>query len=119
MPTDDNHIKEIGFDCSALDLYVWIARKHYFAQQQAKTGNYEPKVINCDFLFQQFGAEYSRKRDFLKDLRKKDQKIRAIYSHKSPLSKKGYTIYPCDPPILEKDFKEIDKKEKQELLLKY
>ncbi len=96
VPTDFRHLKALKNSPLTLDLYAWATHKAFAAQTSGKS-QFGP----WGALANQFGADYSRARDFRAQAVSSLQKISNIYEGlKLELSETGITVLASSRPAI-------------------
>jgi hypothetical protein len=76
----------------SIDIYVWLAARMYTLRQ--------PVTITWTDLAKQFGADYTRTRDFAAQFRSQLALVQLVYTTlRADVGPKGITLYPSPTPI--------------------
>jgi hypothetical protein len=95
VPIWEPALRQIQNNSTSIDIYIWLAyRLHSLTK---------PTTITWPALFEQFGAGYSRLRDFRKRFSEALLLALAVYPDaKVESDEQGIVFYPSPPPIPEK-----------------
>jgi Plasmid encoded RepA protein len=96
VPVDFRHLKALKNSPLTLDLYAWATHKAFVAQSSRK-----PQFRPWGALVDQFGADYSRTRDFRAQAIASLKKIQRIYEGlKLDVSEQGITVLASSRPAI-------------------
>ena len=100
VPIWEPALRHIQNNSSSIDIYIWLAyRLHSLTRTTTVTWN---------AVFEQFGAGYSRLRDFRKRFIEPLQLSLAVYPEaRVAVEEHGLILHPSPPPIPERKFAEL------------
>ena len=92
VPLWEQALKKISSNSATLDVYVWLAYRLHNLRK--------PTPVSWIALFDQFGAGYTRVRDFRKRFLETLKIALAVYEEASvTLDNRGIVLHPSPPPI--------------------
>lgn len=100
VPIWEPALRHIQNNSSSIDIYIWLAyRLHSLSR---------PTPITWPAVFEQFGAGYSRLRDFRKRFVEALQLALAVYPDaRVEVDEQGLVLHPSPPPIPERKIHQI------------
>lgn len=100
VPIWEPALRHIQNNSASIDIYIWLAyRLHSLGK---------PTVVTWTAVFEQFGAGYSRLRDFRKRFIESLQLAMAVYPEaRIDVEDYGLTLHPSPPPIPERKMTQI------------
>lgn len=92
LPIREAAIKALGARSMAIDLYVYLAYRLHILER--------PISISWKAFYDQFGAGFSRQRDFVRDVKAPLQLALAVYPEaRVETSENGIQLYPSPSPV--------------------
>lgn len=100
VPVWEPALRHIQNNSASIDIYIWLAyRLHSLSR---------PTTITWPAVFEQFGAGYSRLRDFRKRFIEALQLALAVYPDAQvDVNEQGLMLYPSPPPIPERKLAQL------------
>lgn len=100
VPIWEPALRHIQNNSSSIDVYIWLAYRLYSLSR--------PTPISWASVFEQFGAGYSRLRDFRKRFIEALSLALAVYPEAQvSVEEQGLILYPSPPPIPERKFAQL------------
>ncbi|CAO3440027.1 Plasmid encoded RepA protein [Azospirillum argentinense] len=102
VPIWEPALRHIQNNSSSIDIYIWLAyRLHVLSR---------PTTITWPAVFEQFGAGYSRLRDFRKRFVEALQLALAVYPDaRVDVEEHGLLLHPSPPPIPERKAQQLSR----------
>ncbi|MFC5354284.1 replication protein RepA [Azospirillum himalayense] len=100
VPIWEPALRHIQNNSTSIDIYIWLAYRLHILSR--------PTPITWPAVFEQFGAGYSRLRDFRKRFIEALQLALAVYPDaRVEVEEHGLLLHPSPPPIPERKFQQI------------
>lgn len=91
IPLNLDHVKTLGRNVLAFDIYTWLNVRHYSI--------FQPVTIQWLKLHRQLGSDYKELGNFKKKLLKVWEEVKKMYPHNSEITKHGILLKPSKPVI--------------------
>ncbi|GAB3754898.1 replication protein RepA [Spirosoma pomorum] len=103
IPLDERALGALAHNTMALDMYAWLAQRLH----RIEKGDYQ--FVSWVNLWEQFGQNYTRIRDFRRDFRKTLQSVIMQYPFAKieEVADKGLNLFHSPPPIEKKIIMQI------------
>ena len=110
IPLDERALKALAHNTMALDIYAWLAQRLHRIEKN------NSQFVSWVNLWEQFGPNYSRIRDFKRDFRTTLQKVVMQYpfAKLEEVEGKGFILHHSPPPIEKKVIVQIPFSSKNE-----